>query len=78
MKRNDLAEIKKSDIKDLLVRVSKARAELTGLRVDKSMGKISDLKAVLKKRKDLAQLLTVLRQKQLISEIAGKDQDAVN
>ena len=75
MKRNDLSEVKKIATKDLVERVKKARVELIKLRIDKSMGKVSDLKAILKKRQDLAQLLTVLKQKQLLTEIE-KEQDA--
>lgn len=73
MKKNDLAEIKKMDIKTLLEKVGKIKKELEGSILDKNMGKLSNLKQVKNKRKDLAQMLTVLKQKQLLQELEAKE-----
>lgn len=62
MKRNELVQIKSLDIKELIEKVKSFRKDLADL----------DVKAISKKRKDLAQVLTVMRQKQLLAELEGK------
>ena len=69
MKRNELKEIKGLEIKVINVRVKKAKDELADLIMDKNMKKLKDVKAVDKKRKDIAQILTILRQKQLLEKL---------
>ncbi len=69
MKRNELKEIKGLEIKVINVRVKKAKDELADLIMDKNMKKLKDIKAVDKKRKDIAQILTILRQKQLLEKL---------
>lgn len=69
MRKNDLAEIKKMDIKVLAVKLAQIQMELNSLVIDQSMNKLADKKAVFKKRIDLAQALTILRQKQLLAEL---------
>lgn len=69
MKKNDFAEIKKSDRKSLEAIVKKVQGEIADLILDKSMGKVTNLKAIKNKRKDLAQMLTVLQQKQELEEL---------
>lgn len=66
MKKNALGEIKNLEIGILLKRIKSARKELADLILDKNMKKLKDLKLVSKKRKDLAQMMTILRQKQLL------------
>lgn len=69
MKKNDLVEIKKIDIKTLKERAKKIKEELSGLVIDKNMNKLTNLKAIKNKRKDMAQILTVLNQKQLVEAL---------
>lgn len=69
MKRNELAEIKKLEPIALIARVKKARTELQDLTVDKNMNKLSNLKQLRAKRVEIAQVLTILRQKQIVSEL---------
>lgn len=71
MKRNELAEIKKMEIKALVERVKKTRAEVSDLTMDKNIQKLSQKKGLRSKRRDLAQILTVLRQKQILGELEG-------
>lgn len=73
MKKIELAEIKKMDLKSLSERVAKTQKELGDLTMDKNMNKVTNLKAIKNKRKDIAQMLTVLRQKQLLSELEVKN-----
>lgn len=72
MKKNDLVVIKGLDIKELGVKAKNIRQELADLVLDKNMKKLKDLKAISKKKKDLAQVLTIVRQKQLLLELEGK------
>lgn len=69
MKRNDLAEIKKMDILSLQQRVGKEKNELASLAIDKNIGKLTNLKSIKNKRKNVAQILTVLKQKQLLQQL---------
>lgn len=68
MKRNDLAEIKKLKTEQLQEKTAKIKEEISTLVLDKSMNKLSNIKQIKNKRKDLAQILTILRQKQLLQE----------
>lgn len=73
MKKNELAEIKKMDIKSIAERVKKVKSELTDLVLDKNMNKLTNLKGSKAKRKDVAQMLTVIKQKQLLQELEVKN-----
>ncbi len=73
MKRKDFTEIKLLDKKALIAKVQGLRAEIGDLVMDKQMNKLKDLKLKLKKRKDLAQILTVLRQKDLVEALEVKE-----
>ena len=69
MKKNDLLDIKALDEKSLRQKVKQTRVELSDLVLDKGMNKLKDVKTISKKRRDLARLLTILRQKELLSEL---------
>jgi len=69
MKKQALAEIKKLDIKAIREKVESAKIDLQKLVLDKSMNKLTDVKTLDKKRKDLAQMLTILRQKELLIQL---------
>lgn len=69
MKRNDLVEIKNSKIEDLIKKVISLRKEVADMVIDKNTNKLKDLKSISKKRKDLAQILTIMKQKQLLAEM---------
>ena len=72
MKKNEFAQIKGLDIKELKVKVKTFKEEIANLVVDKNRNRLKDLKTISKKRKDLAQVLTVLKQKQLLEELEAK------
>ena len=72
MKKNELAQIKALSVKELLSRAKQVKKEIADLVMDKNMKKLKDLKVLGKKRKDLAKILTVIRQKQLLAELEGK------
>ena len=72
MKKNELTQIKGSDIKELGSKSKAIRIEIADLTLDKNMKKLKDLKTISKKRIDLAQILTIIRQKELLGELESK------
>ncbi len=72
MKRQQFMEIKQLEIKDLLARLTAAKLEVADLVLDKNMKKLKDVKVISKKRHDIAQMLTIIKQKQLLGEIEKK------
>ncbi len=72
MKRNELTQIKGLDLKELREKVKLIKKEIADITLDKNMKKLKDLKAVSKRRKDLAQVLTVLQQKTILAELEPK------
>ena len=74
MKKTQLKEIKNLEIKALRIKIKEAKNTLTGIVMEKSEGTkgSKDVKAFFKKRKDIAQMLTILRQKEMIDEIELK------
>lgn len=72
MKKNDFIQIKGLDIKELVLKTKALKIEIADLVVDKNMKKLKDLKMISKKKKDIAQILTVIRQKQLLGQLEVK------
>ncbi|OGE37759.1 50S ribosomal protein L29 [Candidatus Daviesbacteria bacterium RIFCSPLOWO2_01_FULL_39_12] len=72
MKKSELAQVKGLDIKELKNKAKSLRDEVANLVIDKNTNKLKDKKAIFKKRKDLAKVLTVLRQKELLNELETK------
>ncbi len=77
MKRNDLNEAKRLDQKALQEKVKALRAEMSGLVLDKHMNKLKDLKIISRKKKEVAQFLTILKQKELMESLESKIQPKV-
>ncbi len=73
MKRNDLVEIKNLTIKDIAKKVKDLKNEVLSLVIDKNSKKLKDLKVVSKKRRDIAQMLTVMKQKTLLEGLEKGD-----
>lgn len=72
MKKNDFTQIKGLDLKELNQKAKTARLEIRNLVMDKNMKKLKDLRSVSKKKKERAQILTVLRQKEMLKELETK------
>lgn len=72
MKKQEFIQIKGLDIKELGVKVKALREEMANLELDKNMKKLKNLKEISKKKKELAQILTVIRQKQLLVQLESK------
>ncbi|RJP46914.1 MAG: 50S ribosomal protein L29 [Armatimonadetes bacterium] len=73
MKRNELAEVKKMDLVALDEKAKVLGREIADLTIDKEMNKMSNSKALKNKRRQLAQVLTVRRQKELLQELEKKE-----
>lgn len=72
MKKQDFIQIKGLDLKELKVKAKALRGEIANLVLDKNMKKLKDLKMVSKKKKELAQILTVIGQKELLTELENR------
>lgn len=72
MKKNDFVQIKGLNIEELKAKVNVFKKDIADLVMDKNMKKLKDTNAVSKKRKDLAQVLTVLQQKVLLGILDTK------
>lgn len=72
MKKNALNEIKKLEIAVLRTRIKDAKKELLDLKFDQNLEKLKDKRQVYKKRKDVAQMMTILRQKEMLGELEAK------
>lgn len=77
MKRNDFVQIKGLDLKELIVKVNTLRGEIANLVLDKNMKKLKNVKMVSKKKKDLAQILTVIKQKELLKKLELSKEEKV-
>jgi ribosomal protein L29 len=71
MKSKDKKELHRKDIKELNNLVTQARNELAGLKMDKTQNKLKNTSILSLKRKEIAQMLTIIRSKEL-AEIAAK------
>ncbi|OGE33928.1 hypothetical protein A3C59_01340 [Candidatus Daviesbacteria bacterium RIFCSPHIGHO2_02_FULL_36_13] len=72
MKRQDYLIIKGLDIKELELKVKTLRQDLEGLVLEKNRNVLKDLKSISKKKKDISQVLTVIKQKQLLAQLEPK------
>ena len=72
MKKQEFTQIKGLDIKELSGKTKELKKEIANLTMDKNMKKLKDLKSIYKKRKELAQILTVIRQKELLAQLEEK------
>lgn len=76
MKKNELTQIKGLDLKDLRLKAKSIKDEIANLIMDKNMKKLKDLKIIFKKRKDLAKVLTIIRQKELLEELESDKKES--
>ncbi len=72
MKTNDLNQIKGLPIQELLTKIKLLRKEIEDAILDKNMKKLKDLKTVFKKKKDLARMLTIVKQRELLGKLESR------
>lgn len=72
MKKNELTQVKGLDIGQLKEKAKNLKKEIADLTLDKNMKKLKDLKMISKKRKEAAQFLTLIKQKELLAKLESK------
>lgn len=72
MKRKEFVVVKGLSLKELLEKAKALKIEVANLVMDKNMKKIKNVKIIAGKRKDIAQILTVVGQTKLLSELEAK------
>jgi ribosomal protein L29 len=72
MKSKDKKELHRKEIKELNNLVAQAQDELAGLKMDKTQNKLKNTSSLFLKRKEIAQMQTVIRQKELADVQAKK------
>lgn len=80
MKRNDLTDTKALDIKTLKGKAKNLKEEIAEMVMQRNMSSLKDTKSISKRRKDLAQILTILTQKEylaLFEKVEGEEQKEV-
>lgn len=68
MKKKDLNTLKGKDVQVLVKDVTEKRAKLVKEEMALRVGKVNKLKEIRNLRHDIAQILTIIREKELISE----------
>lgn len=73
-----IKELRGKEKSELLKLLKEAQQELVKLRLERKVGSLADGSAILKKRKEMARIATVLREKEILTEVAEdkKEQDA--
>ncbi len=74
MKKTELTQMKGLDVKELAGKAGDLKKEIANLVMDKNMKKLKDLKSISKKRKALAQVLTILGQKEQLGKLETETQ----
>ncbi len=69
MKKNDKQELFSRDIKTLRVDLLKVRGEALQLTIDNSQFKLKNTKSISTKRKEIARILTAIKEKELSKKL---------
>lgn len=69
MKRKKLQELRAKKIDKLESLAQEAESQLVKLRMERASGKIKDTTALKKKRREIAIIKTLTREKQLVKEV---------
>lgn len=77
MKRKDLQDLKTKDIKDLKSKIADLAKQKTNNLLELKMGKVKNVHAVKKIKKDIAQLKTIISLKILKEKIESEGKNAV-
>lgn len=67
MKRQDLEKIRSKSLSQLKNEIQEKRQELLDFRLQAALGKLKNVKEVKLKRKDIARILTIIREKRIVS-----------
>ena len=72
MKKQDLAKVKDQSKPELQTLVDQLTKELVELRMQFSLGKLKDVTAMSRKKNAIAQVKTILRERELETQSSGK------
>ncbi len=72
MKKKEFITIKNLSIKELSDKAGTIVKEIANFVMDKNMKKLKDVKIIHKKRKEVAQFLTLIKQKELLAKLEVK------
>lgn len=72
MKKQELGKSRDQSPAELETQIGKLTKELSQLRLELALGKLKDVKTMGRKRRDIAQLKTILKEKNLEEVIASK------
>ena len=73
MKKRELTDVRKSETKDLSSKVKEKKLELAKTRVKIVSGEEKNVKKLANLKKEIAQLLTILKEKELV-EVETKEE----
>ena len=65
MNKDNLKKLREKTIKELNEEIEKTQKELFGLRMDKEIGKLKNLRSISVKRKEIAVMKTIMKEKEL-------------
>lgn len=65
MKKKEISQLHTKTSPELNILIKKMEEELVKMKIDLGSGRLKDVRSVLKKRRDLARVKTVFRQKEL-------------
>lgn len=69
MKRKELTEIRLLTTEEIIKKVKTFEQELEQLVLDKNRRLLKNIKLISKRKKEIAQILTILRQKELLKKL---------
>ena len=72
MKKKEFISIKNLSIKELNDKAKAMIKEIADFVMDKNMKKLKDVKVISKRRKEVAQFLTLVKQKELLAKLEVK------
>ncbi|MDO8573914.1 MAG: 50S ribosomal protein L29 [Candidatus Daviesbacteria bacterium] len=72
MKKKEFISIKNLSIKELTEKAKLAEKEINNHVMDKNMKKLKNVKMISKKRKEVAQFLTLIKQKEMLAQLEAK------
>ena len=75
MKKNDLIELRKLDIASLQKKVSELKKKLVITKLKIKKGELKNVRAAKNLRRDIAVILTIIREKQILAQLQQANQD---
>jgi len=74
MKRKDIEKLHQLSVQELREKLTQAKKELVDLRMSEGKEKIKDIKAMGKKRDEVARVMTILKEKEFLKKVKEEDE----